>query len=758
MDTCAWTIAGRHGDAVPSTKMRFLVRLLIRAVFRIRVVGDLAPFVQANRLLIVANHGSRLDALLLALFLPRNPVVVVPPEEARLPWLRRVLRFTSHLTLDVSNPLTIKRVLRQLRSGRPVAMFPAGRISTGDGVMKVYPVPALIALKSGATVVPVHLERAGQRYSGSGRESVLSRLLPSFTLRVLAPARIDGGPAASGRRRRMFATRRLDSILQSMVLHSRTGKSIFQCFLDAISIHGRGRLLIEDQSEEPKSYGFLLKGSLAISRWIRRHTQPGENVGLLLPNVVASVCAVMGLSAARRVPAIFNYTSGPLGVHSAAVAARIDVVVSSRKFIEQAKLEPLIEALAGRRILYLEDIRRQFSLADKLWLVLFALRFPRLAAATQSSLDPAVVLFTSGSEDRPKGVVLSHHAVIANVAQLRAVFDFSVEDRILNPLPIYHAYSFTAGMLLSLITGTRMLLYISPLRYRAIPEIAYRRDCTILFGTSTFLSYYARHANPMDFRRLRYVISGGEKLAPEVARMWQEKFGLRIYEGYGSTEAAPVIALATPASYRRGSVGRFLPGIDHELEPVEGIDKGGILHIRGPNLMSGYYRFGNPGVIEPPKSSVGEGWYATGDVVEVDSEAFVAISGRVKRFAKIAGEMVSLDVIEQVAREASREHYHASILWEQDFGGEGTVLFTTDPALTRAQLADAARALGTHDLSVARRIVLVPEIPVLANGKTDYVGLKALIEGDTFARLLSAAGGHPEPEARAIAPPPISNK
>ncbi|MGH8679841.1 MAG: AMP-binding protein, partial [Burkholderiales bacterium] len=340
---------------------------------------------------------------------------------------------------------------------------------------------------------------------------------------------------------------------------------------------------------------------------------------------------------------------------------------------------------------------------------------------------------------------LSHRAVVANVAQLRAVFDFSIEDKILNPLPIYHAYSFTAGLMLPLITGTRLLLYISPLRYRAIPEVAYRRDCTILFGTSTFLSYYARHANPVDFRCLRYVISGGEKLAPEVARLWMEKFGLRILEGYGSTEAAPVISLATPANFRRGAVGRFLPGIDYQLEPVEGIDKGGILHIRGPNLMLGYYRYSNPGVIEPPRSALGEGWYDTGDIVEVDHERIVSICGRVKRFAKIAGEMVSLDVIEQVAREASPSHQHAAILWEQEFGGETTVLFTTDPTLHRGRLADAANALGTHDLSVARRIVALPEIPVLASGKTDYVGLKALIAGDTYQRLLSAAGAKTEP-------------
>ncbi|HWQ38851.1 MAG TPA: AMP-binding protein [Burkholderiales bacterium] len=707
-----------------------------------RVRGDLTPFKHNNRLLVVSNHLLRLDALLLGLFLPREPVIVVPPEEARSRWWRAVLRLVDHEALDVNNPRTIKRVLRLLRTGRPVVLYPEGRINAGDGVMKVYPVAALIALKSGAPVVPVRVEADGRGLARSTRPP----LLPSVSLSVLPPARIDGGTAAHGRRRRAFATCRLADIMQSMWLHSHSSKPIFECFLDAIAVHGRRRLLMEDHNEEPKSYGDLLKGSLAISRWIRRHTAPGENVGLLLPNVIASVCAVMGVSAAGRVPAIFNYTSGALGVQSAAVAARVRNVVTSRKFIEQAKLESLVQALADWNLLYLEDIRSEFGLADKLWLVLFALRFPRLVIARQSNLDPAVVLFTSGSEDRPKGVVLSHHAVVANVAQLRAVFDFTVEDKVLNPLPIYHAYSFTAGMLLSLITGTRLLLYISPLRYRAIPEIAYRRDCTILFGTSTFLSYYARHASPMDFRRLRYVISGGEKLAPEVARAWMEKFGLRIYEGYGATEAAPVIALATPGSVRRGSVGRFLPGVDYRLEPFDGIREGGVLHIRGPNLMLGYYRYTNPGLLEPPRSSFGEGWYNTGDVVEVDGDGFVRICGRVKRFAKIAGEMISLDVIEQVARKASPDHHHAAILRAQDFSGETTVLFTTDPQLSRARLADAARALGAHDLSVARRIVHVPEMPLLATGKTDYVGLQALLEGDTYKRLLAAAGADPEQE------------
>lgn len=715
--------------------MRFLIRHAVRFLFRVRVIGDLAPLEQAQRLLVIANHVSWVDSLLLGLLLPRSPVVVVPPDETRDWRLRRLLGLISYTVIDVNNPAAIKRVLRLLKSGRPVVMYPEGRMKFGNGVLKVYPVPALVALKSGAAVLPVHIEW--------NRRSIAGLSLPKAILRVQMPTHIDGGAADSPRRRRTDATQQLSAILQTMELRARAGKTVYECFLDAIALHGRRRQLIEDQNEEPKSYGFLLKASLAIARWARRHSEPGENVGVLLPNVTLSVCTLLGLSAAARVPAVFNYSAGALGVHGAAVAAGVRTVITSRRFIELAKLQALIGALSGCKILYLEDIRADLGWRDKLWLFGFALWLPRLAMVSQSSLNPAVVLFTSGSEDRPKGVVLSHDAVIANVVQMRAVFDFSAEDKILNPLPLYHAYSFTAGMMLPLVTGTRLFLYISPLRYRAIPEIAYRRDCTVLFGTSTFLSFYARHASPTDFRRMRYVISGGEKLSAEVARMWLEKFGLRIFEGYGSTEAAPVIALSTPENFRRGTVGRFLPGVDHRLVPVEGIERGGILHIRGPNLMLGYYRYANPGEIEAPKSIIGEGWYDTGDVVEVDRDGAVSICGRVKRFAKIAGEMVSLDVIEQVARKASTEHQHAAILWNQDGSGETTVLFSTDRQLTRAQLFDAARAMGTHDLSVARRIVQLAEIPLLANGKTDYVGLRALIDGETFTRLLAAAGGNP---------------
>lgn len=701
---------------------------LLQVLFRVQVVGGLAAFHRSERLLIVSNHRSRLDALLLALFLPRHPVVIVPPEEMKGMLMRWVLRYVPHEPLDMSDPTTVKRVLRLLRTGSTVVLFPEGRIAGNSAVMKVYPVPALVALKSGATVLPVVIEpsRRWPRRSGGGARA--ARLLPSITLRVLTPTRIDGVIGGSARRRRASATRKLSMIMRTMALESYAFKPIFECFIDACATHGHNTVLVEDERGEPQTYGDILRTSLALSRLVQRFTRDKENVAVLLPNVATTVGVVLGLSAAGRVPAMLNYTSGPHGVEIARVAAGVRTVITSRKFIEQARLQPLLEALAGCTIIYLEDVRRRFGLLDKLWLMVFALRFPRLAMSKQSALDPAVVLFTSGSEGKPKGVVLSHHAIIANVAQIRAVLEFTPEDKILNPLPLYHAYSFTAGMILPLITATRLYLCLSPLRYRAIPEIAYRRDCTVLFGTSTFLSYYALYANPIDFRRVRYVISGGEKLSTEVARVWLEKFGLRILEGYGCTECAPVISLSTPSFYRCGAIGLFLPGVDFQLEPVAGIGRGGVLHIRGPNLMLGYYFHEQPGVLQPPRSEVGAGWYNTGDVVEVDDDGFVTIHGRVRRFAKIAGEMVSLDQIEQVARAASPEHHHAAVLTVQDFGGESTMLFTTDPDLSRVMLQKAARELGGQELAVARRIVHVRELPLLGSGKTDYVTLKQSAE------------------------------
>jgi acyl-[acyl-carrier-protein]-phospholipid O-acyltransferase / long-chain-fatty-acid--[acyl-carrier-protein] ligase len=298
----------------------------------------------------------------------------------------------------------------------------------------------------------------------------------------------------------------------------------------------------------------------------------------------------------------------------------------------------------------------------------------------------------------------------------------------LNALPIFHSFGLTAGALLPVLTGTNLFLYPTPLHYRVIPELAYDRGCTVLFGTSTFLANYAKFAHPYDFYRLRYVIAGAEKLSEAVRNIWFEKFGIRIFEGYGATETAPVLSVNTPMAYRTASVGHLLPGIEHKLEMVPGINDGGLLHVRGPNVMSGYLRYDNPGELEPPVSSMGEGWYSTGDIVSFDTDGFMKIVGRVKRFAKVAGEMVSLEVVEKMAVLASPNLAHAASTQTDPQRGETIVLFTTDPALNRESLQVAARSGGWPEIAVPRKIKVIDTLPLLGTGKIDYVTLKTMAE------------------------------
>ena len=504
-----------------------------------------------------------------------------------------------------------------------------------------------------------------------------------------------------------------------------TRGTLFQALVAAVRRFGRRTpAQWEDAVPGRYSYGDLLKMSLALGRLAARSTRPGEHVGVLMPNVAATVALVIGLSSQRRVPCLLNYTAGTEGMQNACRVAQVRTIITSRAFLEKAQLTVQAEALRDVRLLYLEDQRRQFGLADKLWLMGYALWFPERVVPQADPEEPAVVLFTSGTEGRPKGVVLSHRALLANVGQILQIFPFGPRDRIFNCLPIFHSFGLTAGTLLPLVSGARLVLYVSPLHYKEIPRLIREKGCDTLFSTSTFLYHYARQAQPEDFKSLRYVVAGAEKLAEPVRQTWRERFGIDILEGYGCTELAPVVAVNLPDSNRPGTVGRLLPGIEARVLPVEGIPRGGGLHLRGPNLMSGYYRPEAPGVLDPPRSEAGEGWHDTGDVAEIDADGFLRIQGRLKRFAKVAGEQVCLDLAEAIARAVSSEAQHASLAVPEAGRGEAIVLYTTDPQLTREQLAAAAHRLGQPEIVLPRRIIHRESLPLLGTGKVDYRRLR----------------------------------
>jgi len=700
-----------------------LLQLVCRIIFRVDVSG-VANLPKQGKLLIIANHESFLDGLLLGLFLPIRATFVVHTTVLNHWLFRQVLRLTPYLAVDPTSPLAMKKVIKLLEAGKPVVIFPEGRITLTGSLMKVYDGPGFVAAKTGAMILPVRIDGAARSYFSRLRGSHPRRLFPKVTISILPIRHIDMPQAPTAKARRRLAGDAMRREMQNMLFSSAPISTLFSAFLDAIATYGRSTMLVEDMRQVEESYGDLLKKSPALGRLTNKISSKHENIGVLMPNVTNTICLIFGMSAFGRVPAMLNYTAGSAGIQNACTAAAVKTIITSRAFIKTAKLEEVVSGLKSINIVYLEDLFKQFTWLDKLWLMGFALWLPRLAVDKCKSSDPAVVLFTSGSEGKPKGVVHTHTSILANIAQIRSVIDFSMQDKFMMVLPLFHAFGFTCGAIMPLVAGSKLFVYPSPLHYRVIPEVIYDRGCTVLFGTSTFLANYAKFANPYDFYKLRYVVAGAEKLNEEVRKTWMDKFGIRILEGYGATECAPVLAVNTPMANKVGSVGTLMPSLEAKLENVPGIEHGGLLSVRGPNVMRGYYLFDNPGVIQAPKDQ----WYNTGDIVQLDEDGFVFIKGRVKRFAKVAGEMVSLETVESIANHASPQHQHAATTSPDAQRGENIMLYTTDSSLNREQLGNSAKILGSPELAVARKIIWVNALPLLGTGKTDYVTLKKMAE------------------------------
>ncbi len=707
--------------------LKSIVRISLKLLFRVRVEGQY-PQPMPERLIVIANHQSFLDAMLLWAFLPMDAVWVVHTQIWSRWYFRPIVRMARHVVVDTANPMAIKTLVHLIEAGESVAVFPEGRITVTGGLMKMYDGPAFMAAKTGAALLPIAIDGA--------IHSLLSRMAPPFPRKMFPRIRLTVMPLAyiempetgTGKQRRRITSQKMQQVMEDLRFRAHPIKTLHEAFLDAVELHGRGTCILDDVRQDKQTFGHLLKASLALGRLVGRLTSEGEIVGVLMPNSGTTVALLMGMFASRRVPAMLNYSLGVDGVQSACESACIKTVLTARAFVEKARLTEKVNQLQNVRIVYLEDLRPQFSLSDKLWLLFRALPNPR---AVMRGFDPkhaAVVLFTSGSEGKPKGVVLSHAAIMANAAQVKSFIAFSRQDRFLNALPMFHAFGLVAGVLIPITTGCNVYLYPSPLHYRMIPEVTYDFDCNILFGTPAFLANYARVAHPYDFARLRFVVAGAERLPNEVRQTWLDKFGVRVLEGYGATECAPIIAANSEISSQAGSVGRLMPGMDYRIEPVPGIDRGGELHVSGPNLMLGYLKHDQPGVLQPPSSIYGSGWYNTGDVVEIDEQGFIYITGRLKRFAKVAGEMVSLEVAEKIAAAASPGHRHAASTKSSAHRGEMIILFTQDPALGRDRLLAAARSLGLPELAVARRVEHLGKIPVLGSGKSDYVQLKEMAE------------------------------
>ena len=503
--------------------------------------------------------------------------------------------------------------------------------------------------------------------------------------------------------------------------HVRQG--LFDALLEARARYGGKKPILEDQDRRVLTYTDLIRASFALGRKLSALTEKGDRVGVFLPSSVGMTVTFFALHAIGRTPVMLNFTSGSRNLKAAVQAAGVKRVLSARRFVQQAKLEPVLEEIGTvAEITWLDDLRGQIGLADKLYAAA-AGAMPKLFRQRAEPDDPGVILFTSGSFGAPRGVVLTQANLLANVEQVAAHIDLDPAWTCFNPLPTFHALGLIA-LTLPLLTGMRSFQYPSPLHFKQIPGLIRESSAAVLFSTDTFVNQYARAAETADFASLKFVVCGAEKVREDTHRMFAERFGgVPVLEGYGATEASPVIAVNQPDDNRQGTVGKLLPQMETRLEPVEGIPEGGRLFVRGPNVMAGYLG-ATPDALEP----LPDGWHDTGDVAAIGEDGVVRLLGRVKRFAKIGGEMVSLTAVEDLVLGALPGAKHAVVSVPDPRKGERLVLVTDHPAPDTAVVAAYARAQGAPELAVPKRVVRVPEVPVLGSGKTDYVTIQRMAD------------------------------
>jgi acyl-[acyl-carrier-protein]-phospholipid O-acyltransferase/long-chain-fatty-acid--[acyl-carrier-protein] ligase len=707
---------------LPTNLLRDFLIVLFRSLFRLEVTGLENVAKGGQNAIIALNHVSFLDASLAMSFLDTEPVFAIDSGIAQRWWAKPFVRFTNALPIDPTKPMATRTLIHAVQGGKSLIIFPEGRITVTGSLMKVYDGAGLIAEKSGAMVVPIRIEGLEATFfSRLGRSQVRRRLFPKVKATVLPPVRLEVDPDLRGKKRRIAAGAALYQVMSDLVFRTTsTDRTVPEALIEAAEEHGRGRVAVEDPVAGALSYRKLLAGIVVLGRKLMPLADVGGAVGVMLPNANGAAVTVFALMSAGRVPAMINFSSGATNVRAACRAALIKTVVTSRAFIEKGRLAPLVEQIEKDvKIVYLEDIRPTVTFGDRMRGLMASGR-PLVERAAD---DPAAILFTSGSEGTPKGVVLSHRNMLANAAQAEARIDFGRTDKVFSVLPMFHSFGLTIGLILPLVHGVRVYLYPSPLHYRIVPELVYGVNATIMFGTDTFLAGYARSAHAYDFRSLRYILAGAEPVKVSTRRVYMEKFGLRILEGYGVTETAPALALNTPMFNKFGTVGRLLPGMEMRLEPVPGVEDGGRLFVRGPNVMLGYLRVEKPGVLERPEG----GWHDTGDIVSVDHEGFITIRGRAKRFAKVGGEMISLAAVEMLASELWPDAISGVATVPDPRKGERLILVTTRKDPVRSDLIAFARSRGASEMMVPAEVMIVEKLPLLGSGKIDYPALQKLV-------------------------------
>lgn len=718
--------------------MRKFIRFCLKTVFTVFKVRCSIEFDERNmprKGVYVANHVSFLDPVLLFAFLPGDPVFALNGHLYRNRLIRFLMRTADVMPFNPIEPGDIKELIAKVDGGRLCVIFAEGRVTESGGLMKIYEAPGLVADKSGAPLIPVWIEGPQYGYFSKTKGKLPHRPLPKVRVIVGRPRSFKLKDEL--RRQRDHISNEVYMILREMSFEVRYNPdiSLFAQLMKTAKIHAKKGLFrrpkfVEDIQRKPQSYRDIVIKSFVLGKYLKRRTEPEEHVGLFLPNSVAALCSFFGLTAYDRIPVMLNFSVGAQNMVSMCKTAQVRIVVTSLAFVKTAKMEDAVKMMeeAGVKIIYLEKAAKEIGLWDKInaYLRYKIKRVPIKKGGNRK----AVILFTSGSEGTPKAVVLSHVNIISNIKQMSAIETINVTDTVFNALPMFHSFGLVVGTLFPLFEGSKLFLYPSPLHYRVVAEIVYEIGASIMFGTDTFFRGYGRIAHPFDFHNIRFMFGGAEAVKPDTRNIWMERLGIRVLEAYGATECSPVVSANNRIFNRFGSIGKLLPAIEYKIEPVPGIEKGGELVVRGPNIMMGYILPDNPGVLVPLEG----GWYHTGDVVEIDEIGFVYIRDRIKRFAKIGGEMVSLNAVHEMvckAYETDGEFQYGVVAIPHESKGEQIVLATNNRNVSQDGLHAYIRANAMSELFLPRIILYMEKLPVFATGKADNVTLKKIVLAET---------------------------
>ncbi|OLA82922.1 MAG: hypothetical protein BHW58_00070 [Azospirillum sp. 51_20] len=718
--------------------MRKFIRFCLKTVFTVFKVRCSIEFDERNmprKGVYVANHVSFLDPVLLFAFLPGDPVFALNGHLYRNRLIRFLMRTADVMPFNPIEPGDIKELIAKVDGGRLCVIFAEGRVTESGGLMKIYEAPGLVADKSGAPLIPVWIEGPQYGYFSKTKGKLPHRPLPKVRVIVGRPRSFKLKDEL--RRQRDHISNEVYMILREMSFEVRYNPdiSLFAQLMKTAKIHAKKGLFrrpkfVEDIQRKPQSYRDIVIKSFVLGKYLKRRTEPEEHVGLFLPNSVAALCSFFGLTAYDRIPVMLNFSVGAQNMVSMCKTAQVRIVVTSLAFVKTAKMEDAVKMMeeAGVKIIYLEKAAKEIGLWDKInaYLRYKIKRVPIKKGGNRK----AVILFTSGSEGTPKAVVLSHANIISNIKQMSAIETINVTDTVFNALPMFHSFGLVVGTLFPLFEGSKLFLYPSPLHYRVVAEIVYEIGASIMFGTDTFFRGYGRIAHPFDFHNIRFMFGGAEAVKPDTRNIWMERLGIRVLEAYGATECSPVVSANNRIFNRFGSIGKLLPAIEYKIEPVPGIEKGGELVVRGPNIMMGYILPDNPGVLVPLEG----GWYHTGDVVEIDEIGFVYIRDRIKRFAKIGGEMVSLNAVHEMvckAYETDGEFQYGVVAIPHESKGEQIVLATNNRNVSQDGLHAYIRANAMSELFLPRIILYMEKLPVFATGKADNVTLKKIVLAET---------------------------